>query len=267
MGPMVAAKAFREALPGLIETVAIGCRVRVVLRGSLAHTGRGHATDRALLLGLHGYTPERVAGQPLDLLLEGLRNSRSLRIGDVEVGFSRSDDIVFDKGEPLPQHPNGMQFQLLDAAGTVLAERIWFSVGGGFVVPLEQIDRLAAPLSPAVVVEVPFPFDSANEMLAMAQRSGLSISAMKRANELARMDAGQLEQGLEAIWQAMCLCIRNGLAVTGELPGGLHLQRRARLLLEQIRQHPQQATLNDRLCAYAMAVNEENFIHPIGYFR
>lgn len=259
MGPMVAARAFRDSLVALLQGMPDGeLRIRCTLKGSLAHTGLGHATDRAVLLGLHGYSPQQVAEQPMDALLHRLNNSHAISLGGKAPGFSPQHDIVFDKGEPLPQHPNGMQFELLDTDGSIVEAQTWFSVGGGFVLPLEEIESLAAPMPPPVGQDYPHPFDSAAAMLAMAKKSGLSVSDMKRANETLGRSMAELDSGLDAIWRAMSRCIHSGLEAEGELPGGLGIQRRAARLQRQLLEQPRQASLNDRLCAYAMAVNEEN---------
>ncbi|MDF0678944.1 MAG: L-serine ammonia-lyase, partial [Nitrosomonas sp.] len=175
-----------------------------------------------------------------------------------EIGFNPEDDIVFDKSDPLPQHPNGMIFYLLDEEGKKILSETFFSIGGGFICTLAEINQLNAPLKMESAGLYPYPFDSAIGMLEMSQQSGLSIAEMKRANELTRMSAQELEQGLDSIWQAMCHCIEQGLAAEGRLPGGLSIRRRAKDLYEQLQMHPEKATLNDWLCAYAMAVNEEN---------
>ncbi|MFW5454334.1 L-serine ammonia-lyase [Thioalkalivibrio sulfidiphilus] len=261
MGPMVAAGAFAERIrehlaehPGLQ-----GLSLRCVLKGSLAYTGKGHATDRAVLLGLHGYTPRGVADEDLDALVSRLKEATVIPVGDRNpVGFVAERDIVFDRGEPLPEHPNGLVFELRDRDGKVVLGETYFSIGGGFVHTLSEIHRLVAPLRLDSAEQYPFGFDSARSMLEMADASGLSIAAMKRANELAVMDEAALDEGLDAIWQAMARCVEQGLAAEGTLPGGLNLPRRARGLAEQLRAEPDKATLNDWLCAYAMAVNEEN---------
>lgn len=261
MGPMVAAAAFT----GLVRDWLIARReirdvsLRCTLKGSLAYTGKGHATDRAVTLGLHGHTPAEVAPLDVDELTGELWVRDSVILKDTAVvRFSPERDIVFDRGEPLPEHPNGMIFQLLDSDGAVLLSETYFSIGGGFVSTLAEINALVAPLHMVPDDAYPFGFASARAMLRMAGESGLSIAAMKRANESRVMPETTLDEGMDAIWQAMRQCLERGLRTEGILPGGLSLPRRAAQLHAQLLAKPETATVNDWLCAYAMAVNEEN---------
>jgi L-serine dehydratase len=260
MGPMVAARYFRKrAEDSFLAVGRPGMRVRCVLKGSLAFTGKGHATDRAITLGLHGYLPEGLASEDVNGLLENLWNSEIIELAEAQtLKFCPDEDIVFDRGKPLPEHPNGMLFELIDRNGEVVLSETYFSIGGGFVSTLEEIGGLTAPLKMQPVVSYPYPFDSAKSMLQMAKESGLSISEMKRKNEVVKVSDPELNRGLDRIWNAMRTCVENGLSASGTLPGGLDLARRAKGLSEQLKAHPQEANLNDWLCAYAMAVNEEN---------
>ena len=261
MGPMMAANVFRDHVDQLISQTPddLNYRVYCVLKGSLAFTGRGHATDRAVALGLHGHSPVSLAGEDVNALTAKLWATDILQLASGRyIGFSPDDDIVFDKSDPLPQHPNGMIFYLLDEEGKKILSETFFSIGGGFICTLAEINQLNAPLKMESAGLYPYPFDSAIGMLEMSQQSGLSIAEMKRANELTRMSAQELEQGLDSIWQAMCHCVEQGLTAEGRLPGGLSIRRRAKDLYEQLQMYPEKATLNDWLCAYAMAVNEEN---------
>lgn len=261
MGPMVAAKDFVDRLrlyfpaPRDFHDHSLRC----TLRGSLAFTGRGHATDRAVAMGLHGHTPERVADQVLETIID---RSWKKQVVDVapnhQIRFSPDDDIVFDQGPPLPEHPNGLIFELLDPAGEVLLADTYFSIGGGFISTLAEIHQVSAPLKMASTDTCPYPFDSAQSMLRMALDGGVSIAAMKRANEVAHMSEKALDEGMNAIWNAMGRCVDRGLMSEGVLPGGLDLPRRAKGLHDQLVGHPRSATINDWLCAYAMAVSEEN---------
>ncbi len=262
MGPMVAAHAFRERMARHLDACKEGSgklAVRCILKGSLAATGKGHATDRAVALGLHGHLPQDVVEEGLDASVARIRGTESLRLtGGQEIRFRQDDDIVFDEGPPLPEHPNGMIFQLLDATGKELLSETWFSIGGGFVLPAERIGELTAPIGTRPAVSVPFPFDSARAMLEMAHASRLSIAEMKRRNELTCRTAAELEAGLERIWDAMQRCVERGLGSEGVLPGGLGIRRRAGHLHRALRASPEAADAADWLCAYAMAVNEEN---------
>lgn len=261
MGPMTAAREFRDRIGAhLSKARQEHLRVRCTLKGSLAYTGKGHATDRAVALGLHGYRPKDLAERDVNALVEKLWASAELTFEDRHpVAFAPSNDIVFDRGEPLPEHPNGMIFELRTQADEVALSAIYFSIGGGFISTREEIGQLRAPLK-IDNGDQPFPFgfDSARSMLRMAEQSGLSIAEMKRRNEAERMSEQALNQGLDEIWQAMRTCIERGLETEGELPGGLHVQRRAPGLIRQLRERPEEGSVNDWLCAYAMAVNEEN---------
>lgn len=261
MGPMVAAKDFLDKIrdyPASDDEIT-SLAIRCTLRGSLAYTGKGHGTDRAVTLGLHGYSPADLGTRNVDELVDRLWRSEAIGLGEGrEIRFSPAVDIHFDRGEPLPEHPNGMIFELRDQNGQVVLTETCFSIGGGFINTLAEIRHLVAPLKMESADPCPYPFDSAHSMLEMAERSSLSIAAMKRANELVYRSETALDEGMDAIWQAMRDCVEVGLAAEGELPGGLHIPRRAHNLFRQFREKPSEATLDDWLAAYAMAVNEEN---------
>ena len=265
VGPMVAAGDFLARMRDYLSTEPSGREadakpyVRCRLKGSLAYTGKGHATDRAIVLGLHGYAPQDFAGRNLDRLVANLWDTADLAIDAVhQIRFSPAEHLVFDRGEPLPEHPNGMIFQLCDASDRVVLSETYFSIGGGFISTLDEIGQIVAPLRSASTTPVPYPFDSASSMLRMAADSKLSIADMKQANERARMSQQALDDGLHAIWTAMRSSIEQGLQAKGTLPGGLNLPRRARGLYEKLIAAPDKASLDDWLCAYAIAVNEEN---------
>ncbi|MCB1948375.1 L-serine ammonia-lyase [Nitrosomonas sp.] len=260
MGPMVAAKNFRSRCLQFIASDG-GNRplhIRCTLKGSLAFTGKGHATDRAVILGLNDYTPQELAKEDVNKLVDDLSLRTAIDFNGVDVLFSPADDIVFDRGEPLPEHPNGMIYQLMDLTGKTVLQETYFSIGGGFISTLAEISQLVAPIKMEITNSCGYPFENANQMMKMSTDSGLSVAAMKRSNELERVSKEKLDAGLDAIWEAMYMCIQNGLTTEGILPGGLKVQRRAKALYHQLHEKPQQANLNDWLCAYAMAVNEEN---------
>ncbi|EIJ33104.1 L-serine ammonia-lyase [Thiothrix nivea] len=261
LGPMVAAHSFIQRIRSLgMETGRFShAHLRCTLKGSLAFTGKGHATDRAITLGVHGYLPANLPENDLDALAKQLWASNYVRLDEqLTITFNPSSDIVFDYGEPLPEHPNGMIFELLDADQQPILAETCFSIGGGFISSREEITQLQAPLKSTPLASCQYPFDSASAMLQMAQASSLSIAQMKRCNELGRMTETCLDAGLDNIWQAMRTCIEKGLHTEGVLPGGLNIPRRAKHLYQDIRRNPASATINDWLCAYAMAVNEEN---------
>lgn len=261
MGPMLAAWEFRRSVSNYCAAhrVTASVTVQCTLKGSLSATGKGHATDRAVALGLHGYLPKDIADQDLDSLVQRIWDKTSITFSDsCPVNFTPGMDIVFDTAAPLPEHPNGMIFNLLDGHGKVLATETYFSIGGGFINTSAEIKKLVAPLKMKPDASFPYAFDSATSMLKMSADSGLSIAQMKQANETVLVSEQKLNQGLDLIWDAMQQCTQKGLSAEGILPGGLDIPRRAKALYQQLREQPGKADVNDWLCAYAMAVNEEN---------
>ena len=257
MGPMTAASRFLSDLRHIGEAPA---RLAVSLRGSLAFTGRGHATDRAVILGLIGLLPATLDPDRAEALEAEVRSSGRVRPPGLPVmTFSPDRDLVFDYGPPLPGHANGLIFHAFDAAGREVLARTYYSIGGGFVVEESELSSVRAEAAPA---DCPHPFRTAAEMLDMGRARGLTIARMKRANEDAVGGPG-LDARLDAIRDAMFACIDRGLAKDGILPGGLKVRRRARaihqqLLAEKGRNTSQPHVVNDWLSVYAMAVNEEN---------
>jgi len=261
MGPMTAAVRFVNALRALPSRDAVR-RVQVRLYGSLAFTGKGHGTDRAVILGLLGYEPATldVAHAEEQVALLG-RNGVLHLSGLPPISFEPTSDLVFDYGPPLPGHPNGMIFIALGEDHEPLLTETYYSIGGGFVVTAAEHNTPHKPSG--VCVDTPFPFASAASMLRMAATSGLSISEMKRRNEETSRTPDEVREGADAIWQAMSSAIDRGLATEGVLPGGLRVSRRAPRMYRQMceersanRRQPHAAT--DWLYLYAMAVNEEN---------
>ena len=261
LGPMLAARQFIEQLlqPQQLSLLTSDVFLRCTLKGSLAYTGKGHSTDRAVALGLHGYTPEQLANMNVDQLLDQIWKSESLQLDKTHVlTFIPAKHIIFDKGEALPEHPNGMIFDLVSTKGDVLFSETYFSIGGGFISTVDEISQIEAPLKMVQSISCAYPFATANEMMQMANDSNQSIAQMKRANELNDLSEKDLNQGLDDIWQSMQTCLENGLKAQGTLPGGLDIKRRAKHLYDQLRSNENNANVNDWLCAYAMAVNEEN---------
>jgi len=261
MGPMRAARRFIDSItrsngPSVRDHA---WRLQCTLKGSLAYTGRGHGADRAVTLGLNGYLPAELADLDVDGLLRRLGGEHELSLGGgVSVGFSPARDIVFDRGAPLPEHSNGLIFEMFDEAGGVLLSEVYFSIGGGFVSTRDELAGLVAPLKMETAADFPYGFASARSMLQMSADSGLSIAAMKRRNELELVTAQVLDAGLDRTWAAMRQCVERGLAAEGDLPGGLDIPRRAGALYRQLLAGAEGTSVNDWLCAYAMAVNEEN---------
>ncbi len=259
MGPMVAAGRFLDRLRASpFHPVGL----RASLHGSLAFTGQGHATDRAVILGLAGFLPDSYDAGAAETALAAIRSEgRVAPPGLPRLHFAPDRDLVFDYGPPLSGHANGMVLRATDAQGDVILSETYYSIGGGFVRTAAELaeGREAADDGPPV----PYPFRTAVEMLEMAQTSGLSVSAMKRANELARRSRADLEAGLARIWAVMSDCIDRGLQGEGILPGGLGVKRRAKgihahLLAERGLNLTPPHTINDWMSVYAMAVNEEN---------
>ncbi len=258
MGPMVAAARFLDRLRNSPFNAE---GLRASLHGSLAFTGKGHATDRAVILGLAGLVPETFDAEEAEELLVRIRASgRVAPPGLAELRFAPDSDLHFDYDTPLPGHANGMTLMATDRQGDVLLEETYYSIGGGFVLTAEE---LAAGEDAAPQPKVPYPFRSAAMMLDMARDSGKSIAQMKRANEATLRSSAEIDEGLWRIWTVMNDCIERGLTGEGVLPGGLGVKRRAR----GIHQHLQSEfglnmtaphTINDWMSVYAMAVNEEN---------
>ncbi|MDX8387280.1 MAG: L-serine ammonia-lyase [Ghiorsea sp.] len=261
MGPMLAAKHFIDHLKTNYANAdpLTNTYIQVTLRGSLAYTGKGHATDTAVALGLHGYTAESLANHDVASLID-----QTMRLHEIVISptitslFSPVVNIDFSQKETLPEHPNGMIFQLVQKPGKVLQAETYFSIGGGFISTLAEINQVVAPLPIPSTTHHPYPFESAQAMLDMSKQHNLSIAQMKLGNECTQISKAALYQGLENIIHAMQQCIEQGLTTNGTLPGGLEVARRAQGLFQQLQEAPESASVNDWLCAYAMAVNEEN---------
>ena len=261
LGPMLAARRFVEQLlqPEQYSLLSSDVFIRCTLKGSLAFTGKGHSTDRAVTLGLHEYTPEQLANMNVEKLLKQIWGSSTLSLDKKHVvTFIPAKHIIFDKGEALLEHPNGMIFDLVSMQGEVLFSETYFSIGGGFISTVDEISQLEAPLKMVQALSCAYPFSTANEMMQMAKISKQSIAQMKRKNELDDLSEKDLNQGLDNIWTSMQTCLENGLKAKGTLPGGLDIKRRAKNLYDQLCADEVTANVNDWLCAYAMAVNEEN---------
>ncbi|TVP98232.1 MAG: L-serine ammonia-lyase [Roseinatronobacter sp.] len=257
MGPMVAAARFLEHLRGLSFSVA---GLRASLHGSLAFTGVGHATDRAVILGLAGFTPD---GYDAARAEEALAQINAKGVIDAAglgtLAFAPKSDLIFDYDTPLAGHANGLRLMATDAQGDIIAQETYYSIGGGFVVTEAE---LSAPPRKSDI-DYPYPFETAAQMLAMARDSGKSIAAMKRANELVAHSPNALDQGMRRIWQVMNDCIDRGMRTDGILPGGLQVRRRASAILAALEAERglnmnAPHTINDWISVYAMAVNEEN---------
>jgi L-serine dehydratase len=261
VGPMRAARLFARHLlhDGLLDRTA---RVQVHLYGSLGATGKGHGSDKAVLLGLAGHEPDTVDVDAVPGLLAALRKAQSLSLlGQHATAIHEKDDLRFHRRESLPFHANGMRFLAWDAAGHTLAEKVYYSVGGGFVVSDEVAadgarQRVIAP-DPTVL---PLPFHSGEELLLRAREVGGSIATVMRHNERHWRADAEIDAGLLQVMQD---CVRRGCATDGVLPGGFKVRRRAGALYRDLTSNPE-AALRDPLQVmdwvnlYALAVNEEN---------
>lgn len=259
VGPMRAALMFAHGLErdGLLPRVS---SVRVELYGSLGATGKGHGTDKGVMLGLMGEAPDTIDPDSIDTRLRALRTSRTLSLlGRHPIPFVEKEHIAFYRREAMAEHPNGMKFHAYDAQGTSLREARYLSVGGGFVVtagaPNTQVLNAAQQL--------PHPFHTGKDMLEMASGSGKSIARLMMENELTWRSEEDVTAGLLHIWDVMQACVVRGCRTDGELPGPFKVRRRAPELYRSLTERAER-TLSDPLSVmdwvnlYAIAVNEEN---------
>jgi len=284
VGPMRAAHRFADHLH---QAALLPRTVRVLaeLYGSLALTGFGHATDRAILLGLSGFAPDTIDPASINTRLEIIRGTGSLSLaGTHPIPFEEITDLLLHRDQMFPppgtpSHPNGVRFSAFDSAGSLLAQQTFFSIGGGFIVSADSFD----PNSPAAAPSraVPHPFRSARDLLAAADRHELSIAGLMLANEIALLPdpaiplpnlpgdtasdtpEQQVEAGVLALFRVMQASAERGLITEGTLPGGLNVRRRAPRLARRLRERAAQPTPDplaamDWVTVYAMAVNEEN---------
>ncbi len=260
MGPMVAAARFLATL----KASPFHARgLRASLHGSLAFTGVGHATDRATILGLAGFEPSTYDAEKADAALARIKETHVIDAPGIgPLAFDPGKDLLFDYGPALPGHANGMILKATDAQGDVILQETYYSIGGGFVLTAAEQAEAGDAKSKARA-DVPYPFETAAEMLDMAKTSGLTIAAMKRANELKFRSAAEIDAGIARLWQVMNDCISRGMLGEGILPGGLKVRRRAKgihdaLIAERGLNMTAPHTINDWMSLYAMAVNEEN---------
>jgi L-serine dehydratase len=267
MGPM------RAALRFVQELAAAGLSVRtaslqVDLYGSLALTGIGHGTDRAILLGLSGQTPDEVDPAEIENTLTAIRSSGQLQLpGSHTIRFAEAKHLIFHRDQMYPvagiaSHPNGLRFSAFDGAGHLLDAQIFYSIGGGFI--LSEQERTAPAASGEAAVSLPYPFHSAAELLERAEAAGITIAQLMMANECARVAGSSAEDDVRRrilhIWQTMRACMQRGMETEGILPGGLKVRRRAAPLAAKLRARGSKDPLAplDWITVYAMAVNEEN---------
>ncbi len=255
VGPMRAARQFAQELEAAGHVAQLAS-VTVDLYGSLALTGKGHGTDRAVLLGLMGEQPETVDVDRIDAYVADVRqNGEILLLSRHRLPFNEAQHLLFHKMRTLPQHPNGMRFTATDSRGNTLLQRLLFSIGGGFVVADGEFGQAVT------TVAWPYPYRSAQALLQIGRQHNKTIAAIALENELALRSKQEITDGLDRISAAMAACIDRGLARDGILPGGLDVRRRARPLHERLlagndvsRPLPELDWVN----AFAIAVNEEN---------
>ena len=258
VGPMKAAAAF---VAGLAERVALArvAGVTVTLYGSLAYTGKGHAVDKAVILGLSGQAPATVDPDAVEAIVAGVTIRKVLALaGAHEIPFDPAADIIFDFVSLPKRHPNTLRFCARDAQGDVLLDEAWCSVGGGFILREDEAEQVGGG-----EVAWPHPFRSSADLLTRGRESGLSIALMMRANEAALRPAAEVAAHIDLVIETMLACVDRGLAVDGQLPGGLKVKRRARAIYERLRANATQNAraaheIMDFVSVYAMAVNEEN---------
>ncbi|MBI1383884.1 MAG: L-serine ammonia-lyase [Rhizobiales bacterium] len=263
VGPMVAAGRFLRRLEraGQLEAVA---RVRCEFYGSLAFTGKGHGTDKAVLLGLMGETPAGVAVERIDEMIRDVQTNKTIMLaGRRSIPLDPATDIVLDFVTPSPGHPNAMRLIAYDGTGAELANRVYFSVGGGFVTTEDNYEEGEPAGGELAHRPERFAFRNARELLDTCAREKTTIAEIVLANERALRPAEEVDEGIDRLWKAMMTCIDRGLSLEGILPGGLSVRRRAKGLYEKAiageeknLKYPHQ--FFDRVSAYAIAVNEEN---------
>lgn len=264
MGPMIAAARFLDLLrdgsarvPGSGELARLGCR----LHGSLAFTGKGHATDKAVMLGFAGFLPDSFDADKAREAEARIQDQGRIAIDGIgELGFDPTQDLIFDYGPPLEGHTNGMVLSAYDARDALWARETYFSIGGGFVLTERELQQADQEDD---VLDVPYAFTSADQMLVMSEESGLTVAQMKRANEQHAGHGAELKPGIANIWKIMSTSIDRGIETDGILPGGLNVRRRAgaihrSLLAERGTNLAAPHTINDWISTYAMAVNEVN---------
>ncbi len=261
VGPMVAAKMFVDDLQqsGILKDV---CKLQIALYGSLGATGKGHGSDKAILLGLLGENPASVDVNTIAGTIEKIRETKSINLAKLkEIVFDEDEDLTFYRKKSLPFHSNGMKLLAYDATGNELSVKIYYSVGGGFVVDDSQRDAVQSPIKQNET-RIPFPFTTAEVLLSTCKSENLSISDLMLQNECVWHSEDQVRKKLLNIWQVMQNCVDRGCRTSGILPGGLKVKRRAAQLFDSLENHLTHEQFNqgsmDWVNLYALAVNEEN---------
>jgi L-serine dehydratase len=259
VGPMKAASAFAATIASTDDLTRIA-RVRVDLFGSLAWTGKGHGTDKAVILGLSGETPEGIDPDRVEQIIADVQTRQVIRLaGRQTIPFDATNDIVFDRLSAAPHHPNTFAMTVFDAQGDVLSSERWCSIGGGFVV---REDEIGQPRTETANAQ-PYLFRSGRDLLALGAASDLSIAELVMANEVSRRPAAEVVAHLDRVVAVMMACIDRGMVTDGELPGGLSVRRRAPAIRRQLGEvsdtnRRSSHEVMDWVSLYALAVNEEN---------
>jgi len=253
VGPMRAANQFAMSLPE-----GIG-KITVELYGSLAMTGIGHGTDKAILLGLEGETPEDMDPDLVDYRVGRIQNEKILYLlGETSIDFNPEEDLVFHRGKRLPYHSNAMRFKAFDSEGRLIANQIYYSVGGGFVVAHEHAEHSG---DDETVDLIPYPFSTYAELASHCENTGMMIYEIVMENEKALREEDQIRKGILRIWDVMNTCMERGFVKEGILPGGLEVKRRAPHLYRQLtdgRNVNDATEFMEWVSLYALSVNEEN---------
>ena len=252
MGPMKAASAFVE---NIVAASIPAKKIRVILYGSLAYTGKGHATDSAVLLGLSGSVPETIDPDATDERLRKIHDEKSIHVPGIGVvPFDPESDIVFEYKETLPRHTNGMRFSACSESGEALLVEDYYSLGGGFIVRGNEEEPLTQEGEPR------YPFSTGATLLEAAEKNGLTIPELVYQNELSWRSEVEVQQKMNDIWDAMKSCVERGLRTEGVLPGRMSVTRRAPKLFKAMLNAGDQAGRDtlDWVNTYAIAVNEEN---------
>jgi L-serine dehydratase len=259
VGPMYAAKEFTNLLEES-DYFDSTVRIKIELYGSLALTGKGHGTDKAIVNGLEGKEPETVVPESMVPRMEEILSSHTLHLaGKKNISFHEDSDFLFYQKETLPKHSNGMKFSAFNDKDELLFSKIYYSIGGGFITTEEDFEHLAED-----TITLPYPFKTGDELLKLCKEHNLTISEIMMANEQCWRTKEEIEEGIIQIANVMLDCINNGCKHDGHLPGGLNLKRRApglyqKLILEKgIKSNYEQSDIMNRLNLFAMAVNEEN---------
>lgn len=260
VGPMLAAGRFLILLQAG-NNIELVNRIHVDLFGSLAMTGKGHCTDSAILLGLMGEKPAEIDPDKIDTAIAVIDSTHSLKLGGkFPIRFDKTNDLTFNKGASLSLHPNGIIFRAFDCEDNTVEKECYFSVGGGFVLSEAEINTTTTS---TIEADIPYPFDSSDQLLELGEKHQMSIPELVLGNELVHLDPDEVKERLLQIWLVMEECIKRGCTTQGSLPGNLGINRRAcdlhnELMARMKSGDPDPLAILDWVDVFAIAVNEEN---------